>query len=35
MISLEIRATVFDGIANPTPELEPEFVWIWSLSPST
>ena len=34
MISLAIRATVLDGIANPTPAFEPEFVWIWSFSPS-
>ena len=41
MISLAIRWTVLDGIANPTPELEPspDAVWllvsIWSLRPST
>ena len=35
MISFAIRAIMFDGIANPTPEFEPEFVWIWSLRPST
>src|SRR3979411_3214619 len=34
MITLATLATVFGGIAKPTPALEPELVWIWSLSPS-
>jgi len=28
------RVTVSLEIANPTPALDPEFVWIWSFSPS-
>ncbi len=41
MISRAIRASLFDGVANPTPELEPSpwplvlLVSIWSLRPIT
>ena len=41
MISLASRASLLDGMANPTPELEPSpwplvlLVSIWSLSPIT
>ena len=34
MIWFATLATVFDGIAKPTPAFEPELVWIWSLRPS-